>query len=86
MTATLTLTDAQVTVVASALFRQREHVCKLRADAEKRIADPGTTRIDWPASAAESERNLAAIEELVSNLPPWVAVFTAAMWAERTAA
>jgi hypothetical protein len=87
MSATLTLTDAQVSIIARALFRELEHVSKGRATAEKRLADPGTlTHVDWVGAALREERALAAIDDLVGKLPPWVAHFMAQMCAERTAA
>lgn len=87
MSAVLTLDHAQVSLIARALFRERDRVCKTRATAEKRLADPGTlTHFDWIDAALRGERDLAAIDDLVDKLPAWVAVFIADMSAERTAA
>lgn len=75
---TLDLTNAQVHVIARALEQERDLTSKLRATAEKRLADPGTlTGIDWAKSALREELDLAEIDALVGKLPPWVARFMA---------
>ena len=69
MSATLTLTDAQVSVITVALLNQHK---KLTEMLEFFRGDP-----DLKANAEGTERDLAALTGIVEQLPDWCQRFVA---------
>lgn len=72
----LSLSDAEVSVLASALAREQAHLIKLRGHAEQWLADGEP---DWLRAANIAERDLAALDSLVGKLPAWVGPYMTAM-------